>query len=195
MEFGKTFLLTLLKDYLSPLGKEVIWVVVDRLNKYAHFVALYHPYSAKIVAQAYMDNIFRLHGLLKSIVSDRDTIFLSTFWQSLFTTLGVDLHLSSTYYPQNKVDNKCLEQYLRCMCLHNPKEWLKWLPLAEYWYNTSFHSASQLTPLEVLYGQTPPHHLPIFQGNQRIWWLIDLCKLERPCLSIFRAIYFKLNTE
>jgi len=46
------------------------------------------------------------------------------------------------------------------MCVHSPKKWFKWLPLAEYWYNTSFHSASQLTPFEVLYGQPPPHHLP-----------------------------------
>ena len=58
-------------------------MVVDRLSKYAHFVTLSHPYSADTVAQAYMDNIFRLHGLPKSIVSDRDTVFLSTFWQAL----------------------------------------------------------------------------------------------------------------
>jgi len=98
----------------KSLGKEVIWVIVDRFSKYAHFVTLSHPYSAKAVAQAYMDNIFRPHGILKSIVSDRDTIFLSTFWQSLFTTMGVDLHLSSAYHPQadgqTKVVNKCLEQ-------------------------------------------------------------------------------------
>jgi len=153
----------------KSLGKEVIWVVVDRLSKYAHFVALSHPYSAETVAQAYMDNIFRLHGIPKSIVSDRDAIFLSTFWQSLFTTLGVDLHLSSAYHPQTdgqtEVVNRCLEQYLRCMCQQNPKEWLKWLPLAEYWYNTSFHSAAQLTPFEVLYNQPPPCHLPYLPGE------------------------------
>jgi len=51
------------------------------------------------------------------------------------------------------------------MCVHSPKEWLKWLPLAEYWYNTSFHSAAQLTPFEVLYGQPPPHHLPYLPGE------------------------------
>jgi len=95
----------ILMDFIEGLpkshGKEVIWVVVDRLSKYAHFVALSHPYSAKTMAQAYMDSIFRLHGLPKSIVSDRDTIFLSTFWQSLFTTLGVDFHLSSAYHPKS----------------------------------------------------------------------------------------------
>jgi len=51
------------------------------------------------------------------------------------------------------------------MCLQNPKEWLKWLPLAEYWYNTTFQSAIQITPFEVLYCQPPPYHLPYFPGE------------------------------
>ena len=59
--------------------KEVIWVVVDRLSKYAYFVALRHPYSAKGVTQAYVDNIFKLHAMPKSIVSDRDGVFVSSF--------------------------------------------------------------------------------------------------------------------
>lgn len=94
-------------------GKEVIWVVVDRLSKYAHFVALSHPYSPETIARAYLDNIFKPHGIPKSIVSDRDTIFLSTFWQSLFITLGVDQLLSSAYHPQSdgqtEAVNRCLE--------------------------------------------------------------------------------------
>ena len=69
-------------------GKTVILVVVDRLTKAAHFLALAHPYSAIIVAQAYMDNIFKLHGLPNTIVSDRDSIFLSDFWQELFKLQG-----------------------------------------------------------------------------------------------------------
>ena len=81
-------------------GKDVIWVVIDRLSKYAHFIALAHPYSAKIVAQSFLDNIYKLHGLPQSIVSDRDPIFLSSFWQSLFSVLGTDLLLSSAYHPQ-----------------------------------------------------------------------------------------------
>jgi len=64
-----------------------------------YFVALSHPYSAESVAQSYLDNIFKLHGILKSIVSDRDTIFLSSFWQALFVVLGVDLLMSTAYHP------------------------------------------------------------------------------------------------
>ena len=150
-------------------GKEVIWVLVDRLSKYAHFIALVHPYTAEIVAQSFLDNIYKLHGLPQSIVSDRDPIFLSSFWQSLFSVLGTDLLLSSAYHPQtdrkSEVLNRCLEQYLRCMCLDSLKDWCKWLPLAEFWYNTTFHSTTQLTPYEILYNQPPPLHLPYLPGE------------------------------
>ena len=81
-------------------GKEVIWVVIDRLSKYAHFTALAYPYTVEIVAHSFLDNIYKLHGLPKSIVSDREPIFLSSFWQSLFSVLGTDLLLSSAYHPQ-----------------------------------------------------------------------------------------------
>ena len=88
----------ILMDFTEGLPKleaqEVIWVVVDRLSKYAHFIALSHPYSAEDVAQAYLDNIFKLHGLPSSMISD------NSFWQALFSILGVDILLSSTYHPQ-----------------------------------------------------------------------------------------------
>jgi len=132
-------------DFIEGLpksnGKEVILVVVDRLSKYAHFMGLSHPYTAEIVAQAYLDNIYKLHGLPRSIVSDRDTIFLSSFWQSLISVLGVELLLLSSYHPQpdgqTEVLNGCLEQHLRCLCLQNPKDWVKCLPMAEWWCNTT----------------------------------------------------------
>jgi len=150
-------------------GREVILVVVDRFSKYAHFVALSHPYTAEVVTQAYLDNIYKLHGLPRSIVSDRDTIFLSSFWQALFSVLGVDLLLSSSYHPQTdgqtEVLNRYVEQYLRCLILQSPRAWVQWLPLAEWWYNTTYHSATQKTPFEVLYNQEPPIHLPYLPGE------------------------------
>ena len=65
-------------------GKSVVLTVVDRFSKYAHFIALGHPYTASSVARAFFDQIVRLHGIPCSIVSDRDPVFTSSFWKELF---------------------------------------------------------------------------------------------------------------
>lgn len=150
-------------------GKQVILVVVDRQSKYAHFLTLAHPYTALAVAQLFMDSIFKLHGLPNSITSDRDPIFLSDVWSELFSLQGVALNKSSAYHPQSdgqtEIVNKALETYLRCLCSEHACTWYPWLPLAEFWYNTNFHSSIQTTPYEVVYGQAPPIHLPYHPGE------------------------------
>ena len=171
-------------DYIDGLplscGKSVILVVVDRLSKAAHFVALAHPYSASSVAQVYLDNVFKLHGFPQSIVSDRDAVLLSDFWKELFSLQGVALNMSSAYHPQSdgqtEVVNRGVETYLRCMCSDMPKLWSKWLPLAEYWYNTNFHSTIQTTPFEAVYGRPPPQHLPYLPGES-----ISVCVTGKIC--------------
>ncbi|KAH0691472.1 hypothetical protein KY289_018830 [Solanum tuberosum] len=77
-------------------GKEVIWVVVDRLTKYVHFVALSHPYTALDIANLFMEHVFKLHGLPEDIVSDKDPIFTSKVWRELFAMQGVTLKTSTT---------------------------------------------------------------------------------------------------
>lgn len=77
-----------------------------------------HPFSASGVAKAFMDNIYKLHGLPSAIVSDRDRIFTIKFWQSLFKLARTSLHMSSAYHPQSdgqtECVNQCLETFLRC---------------------------------------------------------------------------------
>ncbi|XP_026459648.1 uncharacterized protein LOC113360349 [Papaver somniferum] len=80
--------------------KSVILVGVDRLTKYSHFISLHHPFTASSVAREFITHIFKLHGLPSSIVSDRDKIFTSNFWQDLFKALGTRIKLSTTYHPQ-----------------------------------------------------------------------------------------------
>ena len=91
-------------DFIEGLpksqGYNVILVVVDRLTKYAHFVAVKHPYTASAIVQLFLDNIVKLHGLPQSIVSDWDTIFISAFWRELFKLYKVNLLMSTTYHPQ-----------------------------------------------------------------------------------------------
>jgi len=90
-------------DFITGLpksgNKSVIMVVVDRLSKYAHLCALQHPFIASTVAQIFMDQVFKLHGMPHSIVYDRDPNFTSNFWQELFKIQGTELHLITTYHP------------------------------------------------------------------------------------------------
>ncbi|GJY57505.1 retrotransposon-related protein [Tanacetum coccineum] len=116
-------------DGLPPSGgKTVIKVVVDRLSKYAHFISMAHPYIATQVARAFMDNMYKLHGLPNTIVSARYEVFTR----------------------------------------ERPKERTKWLPMAEFWYNTKFHSSTKTSPSESVYGQTPPQYVIYEAGVCRV---------------------------
>lgn len=127
-------------DFVEALpkseGKDTILVIVDRLTKYAHFISLLHPYTAQEVARAFLDTVYRLHGLPRGIVSDRDKVFTSQIWQDLFKLLGVKLQMSTVYHPQTDGQtervNRCVETYLRCMTFQYPHRWHKWLSLAEW---------------------------------------------------------------
>ncbi|KAE9594889.1 putative nucleotidyltransferase, Ribonuclease H [Lupinus albus] len=143
-------------DFIGGLprtkGKDTIFVVVDRLSKFVHFFALGHPFSAKDVALVFIKGVVRLHGFPTSIVSDRDSLFLSNFWKELFKLAGTQLKLSTSYHPQTdgqtEVTNRCLETYLRCYAGPKPKQWVQWLHWAEFWFNTNYHSAAGMTPFE-----------------------------------------------
>jgi len=95
-----------------------------------------------------------------SIVSDHDPTFTSNFWQELFKPQGTQLQLSISYHPQidgqTEAINKCLETYLRCFTSEKQHQWLQWLPLVEWWYNTNYHATTKMTPYEAVYGQLPP---------------------------------------
>ncbi|XP_070041479.1 transposon Tf2-1 polyprotein [Nicotiana tomentosiformis] len=160
-------------DFIEGLpkskGKTVIWVVVDRLTKYAHFIGVAHSYTATDIAKLFMEHVFRLHGMPEDIVSDRDLVFTSRLWQELFSMSGVTLSISTAYHPQSdgqtEVVSRCLETYLRCFCSDSQKDWSYYLATTEWWYNTIFHSSIQTTPYEALYGQPPPLHLPYMAGD------------------------------
>ena len=106
-------------------GYTVVLVVIDRLSKQAHFSALPKSYSAAHVADLFSQIVCKLHGIPWSIVSDRDPIFLSTFWQELFQFNGTKLLRSTTYHPQtngqSEVLNHVLQQYLRCFVADYPQ--------------------------------------------------------------------------
>ncbi|KAL0408312.1 UNVERIFIED_CONTAM: hypothetical protein Sradi_1765600 [Sesamum radiatum] len=82
-------------------GKDSVLVIVDRLTKYSHFIPLKHPYTSTTIAKIFFHNIYKLHGLPVSIVTDRDRVFTSRFWRELFTLAEVSLDMSSAYHPQS----------------------------------------------------------------------------------------------
>lgn len=151
-------------DFVEALpksqGKDVILVVVDRFTKFAHFIPLSHPYTVQSVAQAFVDHVLKLHGPPTMIISDRDRIFTSDMWKQIFSALQVKLRYNSAHHPQTDGQtervNQCLETYLRCMTFSEPKKWMNWLSMAEFWYNTTFHTALNITPFHALYGFPPP---------------------------------------
>jgi IS30 family transposase len=105
----------------------VILVVVDRFSKAAHFGMLPTHHTASKVADLFAKMVTKLHGMPKSIVSDRDPIFISKFWQQLFQFSGTKLRMSTAYHPQTdgqtEIVNKALQQYLRCFVHKTPKAW------------------------------------------------------------------------
>ncbi|KZV17593.1 hypothetical protein F511_37213 [Dorcoceras hygrometricum] len=124
-------------------GCDAIWVIVDRLSKSAHFIPYDRTYSYKKMAQLYMDNVVRLHGIPVSIVSDRDPRFTSKFWSSLQDALGTKLAMSTAYHPQTDGQTErtiqTLEDMLRSVIMDFGGNWQDTLSLVEFSYNNSLH--------------------------------------------------------
>ncbi|KAL0534799.1 hypothetical protein IC582_029093 [Cucumis melo] len=149
-------------DFITGLprtlrGFTVIWVVVDRLTKSAHFVPGKSTYTASKWAQLYMSEIVRLHGVPVSIVSDRDARFTSKFWKGLQTAMGTRLDFSTAFHPltdgQTERLNQVLEDMLRACALEFPGSWDSHLHLMEFAYNNSYQATIGMAPFEALYGK------------------------------------------
>ena len=137
-------------------GSNAIWVVVDRLTKSAHFIPMRVRDSVDYLADLYIRDIVRLHGIPVSIVSDRDPRFTARMWQSLQSALGTRLTFSTAYHPQidgqSERTIQILEDMLRGCVLNFKGLWDRHLPLVEFAYNNSFQSSIGMAPFEALYG-------------------------------------------
>jgi hypothetical protein len=173
-------------DFITGLpkvhGRDCIYVVVDRLTKFAHFFAISSEYKAPQVAELFFREVFRLHGLPKYIVSDRDNRFLSAFWQELFRLAGTELTPSTSYHPQTdgqtEIVNKWVEGYLRNYVSGQQKAWIKWLHLGEHCYNTTYHMSIGMTPFEHCMAMMLLH----------LWiWRLGIAGLPKPRIGYRRV--------
>jgi len=139
-------------DYIIRLpltldGFDAVMMCVDRLFKMAHFVAMHTDNNAEYVSKLYLENIFRLHGLPKVIVSDRDTKFTGHFWRALQKLLGTKLGISTSYHPQTDGQmervNRTLEQMIRSYTNYRQNNWKNLLPLVEFAYSNSWQTLTK----------------------------------------------------
>lgn len=140
-------------------GFDSIFVVVDHFSKMAHFIPCKKTTDALQVALLFCREVYRLHGLPLSIVSDRDSRFLGYFWRSLWKQLDTSLDMSSAYHPQSdgqtEVTNRSLGNLLRCLVGDSIRTWDAKLPQAEFTHNHSLNHSLGFCPFEVVYGIIP----------------------------------------
>jgi hypothetical protein len=141
----------------STRGKDAIWVVIDRLTKVAHFIPMKQTSSTPDLIPLYIKEVVRLHGVSKSIASDRDSKFVSKFWQSLQNAMRTKLDMSVAFHPQTEGQSErtiqTLEDMLRTCVLSWKGNWEDHLALAEFAYNNSYHASIKMAPYESLYGR------------------------------------------
>jgi len=150
-------------DFITKLplaqGYNSILVVVDRLTKIVHFIPTTEKTSAEELARLFRDNVWKLHGLPESIISDRGPQFAAELMRELNEMLGVKSKLSMAFHPQTDGQtervNQELEQYLRMIIDHRQEQWPEWLGMAEFVYNNKAHSSTRMTPFKANYRQDP----------------------------------------
>ena len=136
----------------TPKGHDSIQVIVDRLTKVAHFIAVRNDYRTEQLVDLYVDNILKLHRALLSIVSDQGTQYVSKFWKSLQKAIRTRLDYSTAYHPQidgqTERVNQILEDMFRACVLKYGSDWEKSLPRVEFSYNNSYQASLKMSPFE-----------------------------------------------
>jgi hypothetical protein len=170
--------------------KDMIWVIVDRLTKSAHFIAVNTKDNAEKLVDIYVKEIVSKHGVPKKIVSDRGSIFTSAFWKQLQESLGSKLDFSTAYHPQTggqtERTNQILEDMLRACALNFGGSWEDHLPLAEFSYNNSYQSSIQMAPYEALYGRKCRSPICWFETGENKEFTPDYIKERQDVIEVIR---------
>ena len=148
-------------DFITKLpvvaGKDTVLVVCNRLSKMTHFVATMEETLAEGLARLFRDNVWKLHGLPESVVSDRGPQFAAELTKELNRMLEIKMKLSTVFHPQMNGQmermNQELEQYLWFFIEHRQKDWPEWLVAAEFAINNKVHTATKVSPFRANYGK------------------------------------------
>ena len=150
-------------DFITHLpecdGYDAILTVVCTMTKMAHFIPCTSKVNARQLAKLYIDNVYRLHGLPRIIIGDRDTRYTSAFFKNLMAELKTKLSLSTAYHPQTDGNtercHRTIEQILRAYVHDAHNDWYKYLSIAEFSYNNNVHSSTGYSPFAANYGFDP----------------------------------------
>ena len=138
----------------TPRRHDAVWVIVDRLMKSAHFLAMRMTFTLEEFCLLYIREIVRLHGVPASILSDRDLRFTAHFWKSFQKVVGTWLAMSIVFHPhthgQLERTIQVLEDMLRACFLDHKGSWEEHLPLVDFAYNNSYQASIQMAPYEAL---------------------------------------------
>jgi hypothetical protein len=149
-------------EFITKLSRtanqqDYIMVVVDKLTKSSHFVQMKSSQKETNIVDIYMREISKLHGVPKTIVSDRDSKFTSNFWKGIFKGFGASLNFSTTHHPesdgQTERVNQVIEDMLRMYVIDKPSKWEYYLHLVEFAYNNGCQASLKMNPFEALYGR------------------------------------------
>ncbi|QRW23147.1 Retrotransposable element Tf2 protein [Rhizoctonia solani] len=136
-----------------------ILVIVDSFTKYGIFVECSKKLKALELAELFLDNVWKHHGMPEKTILDKGRVFNNKFLRALYKHLGIDPHFSSAYHPQSNRQteqvNPSIKHFLRLYSGVNQWDWTKWLPMAEFAYNNAIHSSTSKTPFKALYGLEP----------------------------------------
>ena len=151
----------ILVDFIIKLpvskGHDSILVVCDRFSKMSHFVAMTEKMTVEGLEKLFRDNMWKLHGLLESVILDRGLQFAVGLTKELNKMLGIKTKLFTAYHPQTdrqmERTNQELEQYLRMYINHRQNNWSEWLVVAEFVFNNKVHTATKMLPFQANYGR------------------------------------------
>ncbi|KAK8944845.1 hypothetical protein KSP39_PZI007983 [Platanthera zijinensis] len=154
----------------SQKGNDAILVIIDSLTKLSYFILNMKDDSVDKLAKLYVDNIVRLHGVHRSIMSDRDGRFTSNDWRLVQQMLGNKLSFSTAFQQQTDGQtervNKTIEYMLRMCVLDFKKQWEDHQYLVEFAYDNSYQASIQMAPFEALYGRKCHTSLSWFETGE-----------------------------